>query len=141
MAKATVVGLKRGAERPANVERRVPPPNLPNTCEHPILNLLREATAGRNFGAVIPAHEGQQAPGANPSALRPMFHCRNIGTRVEHQRCRGVERIKSENEEAFSTLGCGSAGFIDRRGNGARPVSEQSTEGAGNIWTEQRKPK
>jgi hypothetical protein len=52
---------------------------------------------------------------------------------------RGVER--SKNEEAFSALGCGSAGFIDRRGNGARPVSEQSTEVAGNIWTEQRKPK
>jgi hypothetical protein len=59
MAKATVVGLKRGAERPANVERRVPPPNLPNTCEHPILNLLREATARRNFDAVIPALDGQ----------------------------------------------------------------------------------
>jgi hypothetical protein len=31
-------------------------------------------------------YEGQQAPGATPSALRPMFHCRNIGTRVQHQR-------------------------------------------------------
>jgi hypothetical protein len=52
---------------------------------------------------------------------------------------RGVER--SKNDEAFSALGCGSAGFIDRHGNGARPISEQSTEVAGNIWTEQRKPK
>ena len=38
---------------------------------------------------------------------------------------RGVER--SKNDEAFSALGCGSAGFIDRHGNGARPISEQST--------------
>ena len=88
---------------------------------------------------MVDRYEGQ-APGATPSALRPMFHCRNIGTRVRTNVDHGgwgVER--SKNEEAFSALGCGSAGFIDRGGNGARPVSEQSTEVAGNIWTAEAK--
>jgi hypothetical protein len=38
-------------------------------------------------------------------------------------------------------LGCGSAGRVDRYGNGSEPISEQATEVAGNIGTEQRKPK
>ena len=32
-------------------------------------------------------------------------------------------------------LGCGSAGRVDRYGNGSEPISEQATEVAGNIGT------
>ena len=65
-------------------------PSSPSRCTRAAVHgRATEAVVGPRtsmVGSFATCCPRQQAPGATPSALRPMFHCRNIGTRVQHQR-------------------------------------------------------